>query len=84
MGEHRNHIRRNSGNLSVITEHRVEFGHNFDWDGVEVLNDEPFLDKRLVSETIFIKRQQHGLNLQTDTECLSDSYIYAINRLPKL
>jgi len=40
--EHRNHIKRNTNTPSVITEHKVEDGHDFNWDGVKIMNKEPF------------------------------------------
>jgi len=30
IAEHRNYIRRNTSVLSVISEHKLEFGHEFD------------------------------------------------------
>jgi len=38
--EHRSHIRRNTSQSSVITEHRVKFGHDFNWDNVMILDKE--------------------------------------------
>jgi len=40
ISEHRNHIRRNSLQASVIIDHRLEYNHEFDRDNVEVLNEE--------------------------------------------
>ncbi|KYN03677.1 hypothetical protein ALC62_05373 [Cyphomyrmex costatus] len=36
--EHRNHIRRNTSSRSVITEHFLQYGHDFDWDNVYAKN----------------------------------------------
>jgi len=74
IDEHRNHIRRDSTQPSVITNHRLECSHDFDWDGVEVLDEELNLNKRLVSEMIHIKKQKQGLNLKKDTELLHPIY----------
>jgi len=74
VNEHRNHIRRNSTQLSVITDHRLQFKHEFDWDNVRVVDQEPNYHKRLISEMIFIKKQKHGLNAQTDTVLLDPIY----------
>lgn len=52
MNEHRNHIRRSTSNRSVIIDHRLEFNHEFDWNCVEILDNEPFLNKRLISEML--------------------------------
>jgi len=59
----------------VITNHRVNFDHDFNWDKVHILDQEPYLNKRLISEMLFIKRQRNGLNFQTDTERLPEIYL---------
>lgn len=88
VNEHRNDIRKNTTN-SVITTHRLDFNHDFDWSYVEILDNESCFNKRLISE-MFIKRQINSLNSQTDTECHGhDMYIYkpyitALDKLPKI
>jgi len=62
----------------------LHFDHDFDWEGVKILDQEPFLSKRLISEMLFIKRQNNGLNLQTDTERLPEIYLNIVNNLPKI
>jgi len=57
IDEHRSHIRRNMNQSSVITEHRLEFSHDFDWDDVEILDEEIYYNKRIISEMIHIKKQ---------------------------
>jgi len=74
IGEHRYHIRRNFAQLSVITDHRLQAEHDFDWDNVKVLDQESNYNKRLISEMIYIKKQKHGLNAQTDTALLDPIY----------
>jgi len=81
ISEHKNHINRNTTTHFVITEHRLNFFHEFDWDNVEILDKEWFLIKRLISEMIYIKRQNNRLNLQSDTECLDDGIISILNKL---
>ncbi|KYN17282.1 hypothetical protein ALC57_10434, partial [Trachymyrmex cornetzi] len=66
---------------SVITEHRVNFGHEFDWDNVRVLDSERNYNKRLMSEMLYINRQSNGLNMKTDTEALNHGYIEILNKL---
>ena len=75
MNEHRNHINRNTAQTSVITEHRISLSHDFDWNGVEILDEETILNKRLISEIIFIGKQKQSLNLQTDTHLLDPLYV---------
>jgi len=81
--EHRAHIRRSSGQGSVITDHRISNDHDFDWENVKVLDREPCYQKRLMSEMLFIKRQKMGINLQSDTDSLHSSYLPIIDSLKK-
>ncbi|KYM97751.1 hypothetical protein ALC62_11562, partial [Cyphomyrmex costatus] len=60
---------------------RLQHDHDFLWDEVEILDEEPNYRKRIVSEMINIKRQENSLNLQTDTEGLHDIYIPLINKV---
>jgi len=80
ISEHRNHIKRNSPQTSVITDHRLEFKHEFNWDKVEVLDEEKNYNKRLISEMIHIKKQKLGLNLKKDTELLHPIYHELLDR----
>jgi len=74
VNEHRSHIRRNSTQLSVITDYRLKSKHEFDWDNAKVLDKEMNYNKRLISEMIYIKKQKHVLNAQTDTALLGLIY----------
>ncbi|KYN29879.1 hypothetical protein ALC57_00670, partial [Trachymyrmex cornetzi] len=79
--EHRNHIKYNASTRSVITEHRLQYEHDFQWDNVRVLDEEPYYRKRLTSEMLNIKKQTVSLNLQNDTEGLHKAYTPIINKL---
>jgi len=74
IDEHRSYIRRNTNQSSVITEHRLEFSYDFDWDNVEILDEEIHFNKRIISEMIHIKKQSYSLNLQHDTDSLDFIY----------
>ncbi|KYN38921.1 hypothetical protein ALC56_06681 [Trachymyrmex septentrionalis] len=52
INEHKNHINRNTTQHSVITQHRIDLGHDFNWDKVHILDKEQILHKRLLSEMI--------------------------------
>ncbi|XP_067205235.1 uncharacterized protein [Linepithema humile] len=82
VDEHRSSVRR--GQNSVITEHCSRLNHNFDWDGAEICDIEHSYNKRLISEMIFIKRQLHGINVQSDTNSLPASYSHIISLLSPL
>jgi len=81
IAEHRIHIRYNTSGRSVITEHRRQLDHEFQWDEVVILDEEPCYRRRLVSEMLNIKKQKNGLNLQTDTDGLHKAYIPIINKV---
>ncbi|KYN24384.1 hypothetical protein ALC57_04021 [Trachymyrmex cornetzi] len=74
MSEYKNHINRNTSQTSVITEHKLQTSHDFDWDNIKILNKENNWNKRLLSEMIYIKKQKHGLNLQNDMFLLDPLY----------
>jgi len=80
ISEHKNHIRWNTNTQSVITEHRINNDHDFDWDNVLILDKERFLGKRLISEMLYIKCQDNGLNRQADTEYLHHAYTCILER----
>jgi len=63
----------------VITEHRLDENHEFDWDNPEILDKERYYYKRLISEMINIKSQRNALNMQSDTELLQQAYIEILN-----
>ncbi|KYN18349.1 hypothetical protein ALC57_09345 [Trachymyrmex cornetzi] len=81
ISEHRNHIRHKSATRSVVTEHRLFNNHDFRWDDVKILDEEPIYRKRLISEMVNIKKQTNSLNLQTDTEGLHKAYLPIINKM---
>lgn len=77
--EHCSDINKKSGLPSVISLHRLDLNHDFDWDGVRILDRERSYEKRLISETMHIKRQSNSLNKQIDTELFPDSYLPILN-----
>ncbi|KYQ59927.1 hypothetical protein ALC60_01023 [Trachymyrmex zeteki] len=81
LHEHVSNINKKSKSPTVITSHRIDQNHNFDWDNVEILDREASFNKRLISEMVHIKRQTHGLNKQNDTESLPESYLNIIQSL---
>jgi len=79
--EHGNNIKLDESKHSVISEHILNFKHNFNWDNVKILDREPNWHKRLISEMLHIKEQKNGINLQKDTEHLNESYFSLLNDL---
>lgn len=63
----------------MITEHRLLYNYEFEWENVEILDKERYLG-RLISEMLYIKRQKNGLNLQSDIEHLHHAYVSVLNK----
>jgi len=82
--EHRSDINKKNGDLSVISNHRLEYDHEMNWDNAVVLDIESSYTKRIVSEMVHIKRQGKGLNKQSDTDLLPEVYLPIIKGLPSL
>jgi len=74
-------MKKSTGSPSVISCHRLEHKHDFDWDKVEILDMEPHYRKRIVSEMIYIKKQPHELNKYSNMDLLSYNYLPILNQL---
>jgi len=72
--KHRNNIKNPSGNLSVVTNHRISIHHEFEWDKSDLLHKERNRKKREIAEMFFIKKYNNNINLQKDTENLNSIY----------
>lgn len=70
ISENRSQINRNVDNISVVTEHRLDIGHNFNWQNTKILNTEQHFHKRSISEMIQIKLQDNQCDFIVDTEKL--------------
>ncbi|EGI69123.1 Tyrosine-protein phosphatase non-receptor type 11 [Acromyrmex echinatior] len=46
--EYRNHIRWNTSTRSVIIEHKLQMTHGLDWNNIQILNEEPCYNRRLI------------------------------------
>ena len=58
-------------------QHSVTIAWNIDMNSIEIIeifDEERILNKRLISEMIFIRKLKNSLNLQTDTELLDNAY----------
>jgi|GEM_PF-1112420 len=74
INEHKNNIRNTTGNLSVVSEHRIKFDHDFDWCKPNILHNERNRRKREIAEMFYIKKFDNNINLQRDTENLNVVY----------
>jgi len=72
--EHKNNIKLHESNHSVISKHRVEFKHEFDWENPNILHNERHTKKRELAEMFFIKKVNNTLNAQKDTDNLNSIY----------
>jgi len=80
--EHKQDLFKKTGTFSVVSEHRMKYGHDFDWEEVKVLDIENNYYKRIISEMIHIKRHNNNINKQTDTDLFPDTYIPIVQKFP--
>jgi len=74
INEHKNNINNSKGNFSVVTDHRLNLNHDFDWQKPIILHKERNRKKREIAEMFFIKKFDNNINLQRDTENLNSIY----------
>ena len=48
--EYSSDINKKTGSLSVISDHRIKFTHNFDWKDMKILDIKPLYNKKLIPE----------------------------------
>jgi len=48
--EHKRNLRKGPNSYSVITEYALYHSHKIDWDNTEILDEERYFNKRLISE----------------------------------
>jgi len=72
--EHLNNIKSTSNNYSVVSNHRLLFNHDFQWDKPKILHKERNRKKREIAEMFLIKKHDNNINLQKDTENLNSIY----------
>ena len=81
--KHHNYIPRKTSISLVITDHRLQHDHKFDWDNVWILDRERHF-KRLTSKMLHIETQEMSLNLQMDTEFLDHVYTSALDAICRI
>ena len=74
-----NEHKTNKNKESVVSLHRIENKHEFDWDNTFVLDMESNYKKRLVSEMIYIKSNHNSIIKKEDIQNLSTMYFPIIN-----
>lgn len=67
----------------VISKHRLNASHDFDWNNVWNINfrREAFLQKTNIRSAL-LKRQERGLNLQENTEFLPNKHLFVLRLFP--
>jgi len=79
--EHKNNLKQDQSEHSVISEHITKYNHSFDWENTKIMDHESRYFERIVSEVIHIKEQEVSLNLNSDTELLDETYSDILNEL---
>jgi len=72
--EHRNNIKLHSSNQSVVSKHRSDHLHDFNWTAFDILHHEKYTKKREIAEMFYIKKFNNTINLQKDTDNLNPIY----------
>ena len=72
--EHCNNIKLHPSSYSVVSKHRSELAHEFDWENCNILHSERNVNKRELAEMFFIKKLDNTINSQKDTENLNNIY----------
>ncbi|KYQ56930.1 hypothetical protein ALC60_04134 [Trachymyrmex zeteki] len=80
--EHKSNIKKSKDALTVISQHQINNEHKINWDNIQIFDIEPYFQKRLTSEMIYIKKQINGINKQSDTEKLPEAYFPLLSILP--
>jgi len=65
--------------INVISLHRLQ-GHEFNCNEAIILDKEPSYKKGIISEMLHITQQNHGLNIQSDTDKLDKIYLSILNK----
>ena len=71
--KHRYNVKKDPNEYTVITKHRLR-DHEFDWDKVNILDQEQNFFKLCLSEMLHIQTTQHTLNSQNVTQALNKTY----------
>ncbi|EZA51514.1 hypothetical protein X777_09799 [Ooceraea biroi] len=72
--EHFSDIKKKVDIQSVVSRHRLNSNHEFDWPNVKILHKEDNVKKREIAEMIFIKQNRDAINSQKDTDNLPSIY----------
>ena len=64
----------NKNNESVVCQHQINFGHEFDWNRTVVVDSEISYKKRFISEMIHIKCQKNSINKNDNIYTLNSNY----------
>ena len=72
VNEHKNDVRNNNNNISGLSQHAKETGHEIDWEGVEIIYKENNFNKRKFKEALVIKENSDKiLNKKEEIRILS-------------
>lgn len=67
-------------NPTALVEHKINTGHNFNFEKTTVIATESNYKKRLLQEMVSIKKENKTVNKRTDIDNLSSSYYNLIDR----
>jgi len=54
--------------------------HRIDWNNTKIIDNETNYNRRLISESIHIKRHTHSINKKTDTDLFPENYLPILDK----
>ena len=84
MREHKNDQKNFlvKSNPTALVEHKKNTGHNFNFDGVKILDTQQNYKKRITSEMINIQKNiDTTVNKRTDIDGLNTAYFNILDRI---
>lgn len=66
--------------MTALAQHSVECSENFDFHNAKIIHQETNLKKRLILESIEIKKLKSSVNKRTDIDNIHSSYFNVIEK----
>lgn len=84
MVQHKSNVKLKQIEVTALAKHAVENNHKFDFNNVQILENEENYNKRLILEMIHIVKNDKAVNNKRDTEGLSNTYFNTIRKIKQI
>lgn len=75
---HENSVKNKNTDKTALKKHHEDHGHTFDFKNVKILKKEPLEKKRIIYESLYIKKDPTSINDRKDIENISVIYNSAL------